>query len=86
MSALPTLDPTLQEAPASRRRKWFVPQFIAAEILLLRSLGLKGYIKDRGPWLFAGIILFYLVRDGTLYIIIPYLLLTGVISCPGSAS
>lgn len=86
MSTQPTLAPSTQERPALRSKKWFVPQFIAVEIALLKKLRLKGYIKDRGPWVFMGIFMFYLVRDMTLYVLIPYLVLTGVISCPGPAS
>ena len=86
MSAQPALEPSSPERPVRQSKKWFVPRFIAEEIFLLKKLRLKGYIKERGLRLFAGIILFYLVRDGILYIILPYLVLTGVISCPGSAS
>ena len=86
MSAQPAAEPSTRDTHARQSKKWFVPQFIAEEILLLKKLRLKGYIKERGPWVFFGIFMFYLVRDVTLYIIVPYLVLTGVISCPGPAS
>ena len=71
---------------AGRRwRKFLVPRFITAEWGKLRQLGPKGYLKKRGPWFFALIVTFYLVRDSTLYIIIPYLIINGLIDCPGPA-
>ncbi len=71
--------------PAARRawRRFLVPRFIALEVAIWRELGLRGYVRKRGFRFFAAIFIYYLVRDTTLYIIIPYLLLKGVISCPG---
>ena len=66
-----------------KKRRFLVPRYIARELHSIRELGLKSYIRKRGKWVFLGIILFYLVRDTTLYIIIPYLVVNGVISCPG---
>ncbi len=63
-------------------RRFLVPRFIVAEWATLRGLGLKGYVKKRGPLFFLLIFSFYLVRDTTLYIIIPYLVVNGIISCP----
>ncbi len=74
--------------PKVRRllHRFLVPRFIAAEVAIWRGLGLRGYVRKRGFRFFAAIFIYYLVRDTTLYIIIPYLLLTGVISCPGPAA
>ncbi len=58
---------------------------IATEVALLREHKLPGYIRHRGPWFFLLVFTFYLVRDTTLYIIIPYLVVNGLISCPGTA-
>lgn len=66
-----------------KKRRFLVPRYIARELASVRELGFKQYLKTRGKWVFAGIILFYLVRDTTLYIIIPYLVINGFISCPG---
>lgn len=63
--------------------KFLVPRFMAAEVARLREFGLGGYIRKRGPWFFAGIFVFYLVRDVTLYMIIPYLVVNGMVTCQG---
>ncbi len=74
--------------PKVRRllRKFLVPRIIAVEVATWRGLGLRGYVRKRGFRFFAAIFIYYLVRDTTLYIIIPYLLLKGVISCPGAGA
>ncbi len=64
-------------------RRFLVPRIIATEVATWRKLGLGGYVRKRGFRFFAAIFIYYLVRDTTLYIIIPYLVLTGAISCPG---
>ena len=69
-----------------RLRRFLVPWFIAVEVATWRKLGLRGYVRKRGFRFFAAIFIYYLVRDTTLYIIIPYLVLTGVISCPGQGA
>lgn len=71
--------------PATRRarRRFLVPRFIALEVAIWRELGLGGYVRKRGFRFFAAIFIYYLVRDTTLYIIIPYLIFKGVIGCPG---
>ncbi len=74
--------------PKVRRflHRFLVPRFIAVEVATWRKLGLGGYIRKRGLRFFAAIFIFYLVRDTTLYVIIPYLVLKGVISCPGAGA
>ncbi len=74
--------------PKAKRflRGFLVPRFIANEVAAWRELGLGGYIRKRGFRFFAAIFIYYLVRDTTLYIIIPYLVLKGVIGCPGAAA
>ncbi len=67
-----------------RLRRFLVPRIIAVEVATWRKLGLRGYVRKRGFRFFAAIFIYYLVRDTTLYIIIPYLVLKGVISCPGA--
>ena len=48
--------------------------------LTFRQAGLRGTLKRYGWKLFAGFFLFYLVRDVTLYIVLPYLAARGVLS------
>lgn len=69
-----------------RLRRFLVPRIIATEVATWRKLGLRGYVRKRGFRFFAAIFIYYLVRDTTLYIIIPYLLIKGVISCPGAGA
>ncbi len=76
--------PTGQPKVIRLLHRFLVPRVIAAEVASWRELGLKGYVRKRGFRFFAAIFIFYLVRDTTLYIIIPYLVLKGVISCPGA--
>ena len=71
------------ETTTIKKRRFLVPRYVAQELQYIRQLGLKTYLKQRGKWVFAGIMLFYLVRDTTLYIIIPYLVVNGFIACPG---
>ena len=50
----------------------------------LRREGLKGFVKRYGKRVLFWFILIYLIRDTVLYIIVPYLIAKGVISCfPG---
>ena len=85
-----SLEPGVGQPPGQTgtkpRRRLLVPRFIAAEVVLWRELGLRGYIRKRGFWLFAAVFVFYLVRDSILYILIPYLVIQGVIQCPGPGS
>ncbi len=75
-----------QVAATPKRRRFLVPPFIHNQLIQFRAVGFRAYIKGPGKWVFIFVVAFYLVRDATLYIILPYLVLTGVISCPGPAS
>jgi len=66
-----------------KKPRFLVPNYIAHELQSIRERGLKSYLKKRGKWVLIGIVLFYLVRDTTLYVIIPFLVVNGIISCPG---
>jgi hypothetical protein len=48
---------------------------------IIKNEGVKAFIKQKGWKFFIAFILFYLIRDVTLYIIIPYLVINNVISC-----
>lgn len=66
-----------------KKRPFLVPPFIFGQLQLFKEVGIKAYIKGSGKWVFIGIILFYLVRDVTLYIILPYMIINGLIGDPG---
>jgi hypothetical protein len=48
---------------------------------IIKNEGVKAFIKQKGWKFLVAFILFYLVRDVTLYIIIPYLIINNLISC-----
>lgn len=48
---------------------------------IIKNEGVKAFIKKKGWKFFIAFILFYLVRDVTLYIILPYLIINNVVSC-----
>ena len=48
---------------------------------IIKNEGVKAFIKQKGWKFFIAFILFYLIRDVTLYIIIPYLIINNMISC-----
>jgi MFS family permease len=59
---------------------WQAGGFVHEATLTFRQAGLRGTLKRYGWKLFAGFFLFYLVRDVTLYIVLPYLAARGVLS------
>jgi hypothetical protein len=48
---------------------------------IIKNEGVKAFIKQKGWKFLIAFILFYLIRDVTLYIIIPYLIINNMISC-----
>jgi hypothetical protein len=48
---------------------------------LIKKEGVKAFIKKKGWTLFAVFFLFYLIRDVTLYILIPYFLIDNITGC-----
>ena len=74
-----------QLATIPKRRRFLVPPFIHNQLIEFRAVGFRAYIKGAGKWIFALVVVFYLVRDVTLYILIPYLVLNGIISCPAGS-
>jgi len=48
---------------------------------IIKNEGVKAFIKQKGWKFFIAFILFYLIRDVTLYIIIPYLIINNMIQC-----
>ena len=77
-------EPTQLHATPTRRR-FLVPQFIHDQLTEFRAVGFRASVKGAGKWVFILVVAFYLVRDVTFYIIIPYLVVSGIISCPGGS-
>ena len=67
----------------SGKRKFLVPRFVADALSEIKTMGFRAYLKKKGPWFVGSIILFYFIRDMLLYVVIPYLVVNGIISCPG---
>jgi hypothetical protein len=61
--------------------KSFAPQFFQNWKAEIKENGWKGFIKHHGWKVFAGIIVYYLIRDTLLYIVIPFLIINNIISC-----
>lgn len=45
---------------------------------LIREEGLKSFLKKKGWKVVLWIVIFYTIRDGILYILIPYLIYKGI--------
>jgi hypothetical protein len=60
-------------------RKILKPPLIQEWTKLLREKGIKGFIREKGWKVVIAIFAYYLVRDTTLYIIIPFLITQGFI-------
>ena len=60
---------------------FFRPKWAEDWISLIRTEGLKAFIKQKGWKVLIALILFYLVRDTILYIIIPYLAISKISGC-----
>jgi hypothetical protein len=60
-------------------RKILKPPLIQEWTKLLREKGIKGFIREKGWKVVVLIFAYYLVRDTTLYIIIPFLVTQGFI-------
>ena len=50
-----------------------MPIVIKEWVALLKEEGLRSFIKQKGWRLLAVIVIFYTIRDGILYILLPYL-------------
>ncbi len=61
-------------------KNFLTPKWMKGYIKIYKEKGLKAAIKSAGWKVFALIFLYYLIRDVTLYILIPYLIAKGVIS------
>lgn len=57
------------------------PKFIQEWLNIFKEKGLKGFVKEKGWKIVAIFLAYYLIRDTTLYIIIPYLVINNIIQC-----
>jgi len=57
------------------------PKWAAAWSQLIKERGFKGFIKAKGWKILIAFFLFYLIRDVTLYLIIPYLIVDNIAGC-----
>jgi len=57
------------------------PNFVREWLIIIKEKGLKGFVKEKGWKIVAIFFLYYLIRDTTLYIILPYLLINNIIQC-----
>lgn len=53
---------------------------IAEAVVVLRAGGVKGLVRTYGWKLVAAVVVYYLVRDITLYILLPWLVAEGILS------
>jgi hypothetical protein len=60
---------------------FFKPRWAVEWLELLKQEGFKGFLKKKGWKVVAAFFLFYLVRDVTLYIILPYFAITKLGGC-----
>ncbi|TFB13145.1 hypothetical protein E3V33_03015 [Candidatus Marinimicrobia bacterium MT.SAG.4] len=58
--------------------KYLLPLFIIEWVKLLREEGFKVFVKKRGWKVIWTIVIFYAIRDGILYILIPFLIYIGL--------
>jgi hypothetical protein len=57
------------------------PEWAVAWWELLKKEGVRAFIKKKGWTLFVVFFLFYLIRDVTLYILIPYFIIDNIAGC-----
>ena len=61
--------------------RFLSPKWVRRWWDIIKKEGVKSFLKKKGWKLLVVLFLFYLVRDVTLYIIIPYLLIDNLVSC-----
>jgi hypothetical protein len=61
--------------------KFLKPKWAIEWWEIIKTEGVKAFIKKKGWKFLIAFILFYFVRDVTLYIIIPYLIINKVAGC-----
>lgn len=61
----------------------FLPKVVREWRSVYREGGIKLLIRKKGWVIVAAFFAFYVIRDSILYLLLPYLAIRGVISCPG---
>lgn len=61
--------------------RFLKPAFINEWISIIKSEGVKSFIKQKGWKFFLALIIFYTIRDGVIYIIIPYFAVSKIAGC-----
>ena len=61
--------------------KFLKPKWAIEWWQIIKNEGVKEFIKQKGWKFFIAFILFYLIRDVTLYIIIPYFVVNKISGC-----
>ena len=61
--------------------KFLKPKWAIEWWSIIKTEGVKAFVKQKGWKFLVAFILFYLIRDVTLYIIIPYLIIDNVSGC-----
>ncbi len=61
--------------------KIFKPKFLVEWNEIRKEGGYKLLIKKKGWVVLAAFITFYLIRDSILYLLIPYLVFKGIVTC-----
>jgi len=59
----------------------YKPDFIREWGDIRRKGGYKLLVREKGWTVVLAFFIFYLIRDSILYLIIPYLMMKGIISC-----
>ena len=69
---------TAEDVGAGRRRPGAFRGWLRDATATFRKEGFRGILRAYGWKLFAVFVLFYLIRDVTLYIVLPYLAARGL--------
>lgn len=78
---MPEPTPEPSSLPVARLGGFARPRaFLREATQTFREGGFRGTLRRYGWKLFAAFFLFYLVRDVTLYVVLPYLAARGVLS------
>lgn len=58
--------------------KFLIPKYMSEWKKQIREEGIKAFLKKKGWKVVFWIVIFYTIRDGILYILIPYLIYKGI--------
>lgn len=73
------IEATLERLSAKNFLIRFYKYYIIDSVLIVKREGFKSLLKKRGWKVFAVIIAYYTIRDSILYILVPYLLASGIL-------